>query len=451
MVASELEMNFKYPYSRIFFFIFLASFSVLSAADENAQNSSKIEAIKDVAPEEIKTIAPDTTRMILNKFKNTNPTAREYRLGKVSEAYTEDNNNPGLKLERMWTSDQATLLEVVGLPRPNQTYSAIISPDTLALVNMRTMNSSRLLEYDGATQLLDKRGVKAIGLKPNETMYLLMQSADIKTPVSLDYIGWDGKSSKYFDKIDPMFRERYDDYYRAASAIGATPEQMKDFLVEFANEDPDKRAPQVFLALINKMRAQNTFEGYYTAYLLLKDVNDAKAAFKLAKTEEHFYKIENIAVASLADKSRLLDLSISTNPSSTSSDEARCWMFCLYKFNARRSVSGNITLKAKSKNTPIKLKMGTYKVTLVSELKAPVRFVRESKWLGDADKNASNTETRTHTLILSPPNYSATIPADFGSILVAFFERGSAGGNSGQWATGDGALKVKFKSMELVQ
>ena len=403
------------------------------------------------APEELKTIEADTTRAILKQFKIDNPDAREHKLGLVSEAFTEDPSNPALKLERMWVGGKGTLLEVTGLRRVGQPNSAAIAPHTLRLVNLKTQLSAKLLDVDGVQQVLDRRGGKVLLLKASDTMYLLMEPVDDLQAMSLSYIGWDNNEAKYFDRIDPRFKERYDAAYKLASSTGATPEQMKDFLVEFAKQDPDKKAPVVFLALINKMRAQNTFEGYYQAYLLIKDPADAKAAYKLVKTDNHRSKMEAIAVATLADKSRMLDMNLQVYPSSTNTSEGSCWFACKYNFSADRRVSGTLTISAKQSNTPIKLKTGTYKVTVSTELTLPRWGIQKSAWLGSFDKQSDEVSRGSVTVTLSPPNYSATVPINFGAMQIAFVQRGSAGGATIYWATGDAQVSARFKSMELIK
>lgn len=60
------------------------------------------------------------------------------------------------------------------------------------------------------------------------------------------------------------------------------------------------------------MLAQDSFKGFYHAYLLLQDPKDAEAASRLVRTDEHRRMMENVTVASLVDKSRLLDLDPTT-------------------------------------------------------------------------------------------------------------------------------------------
>lgn len=436
----------------------VAAQSVSQVKDE----SKATEPVKEpVAEEVLQTIPADTTRAILKQFKIDNPDAREHSLGLISEAFTEDASNPALKLERMWVGGKGTLLEITGLQRIGQSNSAAIAPETLRLVNLKTYQTAKLIAVDGVQQILDKRGGKVLLLKARDTMYLQMEPADDLQAMSLNYTGWDNREAKYFDRIDPRFRERYETAFKSASGTGATPEQMKDFLVEFVKQDPDKKAPVVFLALINKMRAQNTFEGYYQAYLLIKDPADAKAAYKLVRTDEHRTKMEAIAVTTLADKSRLLDMNLQMNPSSTKTSESDCSVggllglfgirACKYNFTANRSINGFLTVQAKQKGSPIKLSMGTYKVTFNKELTLPRWGIQESNYLGNFNRRSDEKIIEQISVILSPPNYVASLPIGFGSLDVVFFQRGVVGGYTTYYADGDAQATIRFKSMELIK
>lgn len=414
----------------------------VSSATENSDSAA--------TNEDLQTIAADTSRAIVRQFKADNPDAREHKLEIVSEAFTEDKSNPALKLERIWAGGRGTLLEVTGLPRQGQPNSAAIAPESLRLTNLKTGQAASLLAFEGVAQVLDQRGGKALLLKAGDTMYLLMGPVDDSQPMSLDYTGWDYRKAKYFDRIDPRFRERYDAAHKLASSQNATPEQMKDFLVEFGNYDPDKKAPQVFLALINKMRAQNTFEGYYQSYLLIKDPEDARKASLTARTDEHRSKLEHMAVATLTDKNRLFDFDLRLTPSTTSSSEGSCWIACNYNFKASRPVAGQLNIRLQP-TSPIKLKQATYKVIFTAQIYMPRRKIRQSSWLGNYDGSDDISYAQDISIIVLPPNYIANAAVQLGSLDVAFFQRGSAGGYEGAYATSNASVQLKLKSVELIK
>ncbi len=420
-------------------------------ANEPTGKTAAIGAVIQESEAEAMQILPaDKSRAILRQFKANNPDAREHKLVLVSEAFIEDESNPALKLDRMWVGSKSTLLEITGLVRRGQPNSAAIAPETLRLTNLKTGQAAAFLAAEGVEQVLDRRGGKALLLKAGDTMYLQMEPIDDVQPMSLDYTGWDNRPAKYFDRIDPRFRERYDAAHKLASDPNAMPEQMKDFLVEFGKYDPDKKAPQVFIALINKMRTQNTFEGYYQAYLLIKDPEDARKASLMARSDEHRSKLEHMAVATLTDKNRLFDFDLRLASASTSSREGRCWMACSYNFTASRPVTGQLNVRLQP-SSPIKLKQATYKVIFVAQVHMPRRKIRQSRWLGNYDGPDDISYTREISAVVSSPNYTANVDVQIGNLDVAFFQRGSAGGYEGAYATSNASIQLRLKTVELIK
>ncbi|MEW5995497.1 MAG: hypothetical protein AB1744_14030, partial [Candidatus Zixiibacteriota bacterium] len=309
-----------------------------------------------------------------------------------------------------------------------------------------TGTTRSLRAFSGGQELRDPKGGSAILVRPGDTVYLLFEPVDDAHPFKLKHFLESGGSYDYFGALDPRFRERYDDAYAKAT----TPEGMKDFIVTFARNDPDGRVPQVFLKLIQLMRAQDTFEGYYTAYLLLQDPNDLRLASRLARTVEHQTKIEHMAIATLADKSRLLSLSVTPKSASTSENEGGCFLFCRYNFTATRPVEGTISVGL-SPRPPIKLRHGRYRVTFNASFHLPRSENRRSNYMGNYDGPDDQSASRDIVVELRPPDYKATANYSLGNATIAFFQRGSAGGYEAHWATGNATVTVSFKSMELMQ
>lgn len=411
-----------------------------------AQTVDRQKTVDGEADDEFERIEADTSKKLLREFRGQNPNAREHKLERMSMGYEEDSESPALRLDNVWVGSKSTLFEITGLPRKGKPNSAVLRRDTLRVSYGKGVETA-LVASEGTTELRDRKGGSALIVNPGDKVYLLFDAIDDARPFTLFHMNRDGNKTIYFDDVDPRFRERYD----AAFSQATTPDGMKDFLVEFARNDPDKRAPKVFTKLILEMRAQKSFEGYYTTYLLLEDVADAKQAQRLATTEEHKRKLEHIAVTALADKSRLLGFDVRLNPGSTSSGEGRCIWLCRYNFSGTRAVSGTLTVKAKLTGaSPIRLRYGRYKVTFASRMTTPVHFERRSKWLGNASTDEDVVSNQTFTVTLSPPDYEATIPIAFGTVNVAWFERGSQGGWEARWATGDPQISMAFRSMELL-
>ncbi len=392
----------------------------------------------------------ESGEQLLKQFLRDNPRARQHKLGLVSEAFTEDPSNPALRLERVFVGSKGTLLEIVGLNRVGRPDSAVIAYSSLRLIDFEK-NEHSPLAFKGVGTVRDKHGEVALVVRPGERLYLLMPAIDDFRPFALAYMGADLQFSRYFDEIDPRYRERYDTLAARALSSTATPEQMRDFLVEFARDDPERKAPQVFLALINKMRAQNSFEGFYSAYLLIQDPSDAKAAFRLSRTDAQRAQMENIAVATLVDASRLFDMQFQVMPGSTSSGEGQCMLPCSSNFRASRVFGGSVALKVRAADAPIKLRHGSYKVTFDTELIVPRWLLRDSALHGKADQRSDDIRKGKVTLTLRPPDYSAAVNFEFGKFDIALFERGAGGGYTAYWADGEARATVKMRSVELAE
>jgi len=240
-----------------------------------------------VAPaneQSVETIAPDTRRELLIKFKEQNPQAREHSLNMPMNAYANSSEAPGLRLKRMWVGEGGTLLEIEGLSVPGRPGSAVIRQDTFELMSDKGPRAT-LQAAEGVTQLKDRRGGSALVVKAGDTLLALFGPVDDARPLRLQHTTHNGKPYVYFENIFPRFRERYDAAYLAAVAQQARPEAMRDFLVDFAQNDPDNRARGVFLKLLTAMRAQNSFEGFNAAHGLTQDEADLQRMKTLAKTE----------------------------------------------------------------------------------------------------------------------------------------------------------------------
>ena len=391
--------------------------------------------------------APDSRRELLTKFQALNPGAREHVLNLSMNAYTNTEAAPGLKLRRLWVGASNTLVEIEGLPVAGSKASAVIRQDTFAIRHAKGL--SELQSVEGVSMVKDRRSGNALVVKPGEVMLALFGPVDDYRPMRVQHTPPTGQVFVYFDNIDPRFGERYRAAYQTAAAASATPEQMKDFLVEFAENDPDKKAQEIFLKLIMAMRGQNTFEGYYNAYLLIQDPEDARKASQLVRNDEHRAKMEHVAVATLVDKNRLFDFDLQLNRSPTSTYEGSCLFFCRYNFTASRAIQGRATVAFRP-TSPIKLKLAKYKVTLSAEVFMPRHKVRASSWLGNYNGSDDVVLKNAIEVVVMPPSYTATIPVDIGTLPVAFFQRGSAGGYEGIWATSDARISVQIKSVELV-
>lgn len=189
----------------------------------------------------------------------------------------------------MWVGTNAILLELTGLARKGKSLSAVMRRDTLRIKNSKG-ETAELIAFEGVTELRDRRSGSALVVNPSDTLYLLFGKLDDYFAYSLSHVNRDGKESIYFDRIDPRFRERYDAMHVAAT----TPLAMKEFVVEFASNDPDKRVFRIFSKLLGEMRAQGSFEGHYAAYRLIGEPKDYAAMQRSASTVDQKALIQSI-------------------------------------------------------------------------------------------------------------------------------------------------------------
>jgi len=248
-------------------------------------------------------------KAVIEKIKAESPNTREWTLEKSSEAYEEDHGNPALKLEKMWGNDKGTVLRLSGLPRNRSPYSAVLDIQSLRLFNLNSKKYSKYIVHMGGVELTGQgrnagdAATKMVQLKPGESLYVFFEPIEDIDPHSLRYKNWLGGEDSYFDKIDPRFTERYDQLYAKASRKDAQIADVKDFLLQFARNDPNSRVKPVFINLIQRLHSQGTFDGYYQSYLLIKDPADAAAAKAKASTPEQQSKI----AAAVAEEQRKQD------------------------------------------------------------------------------------------------------------------------------------------------
>ncbi len=407
---------------------------------------AQAEANRPVEADDLEVIEAGPGQALRSRFLAENPDARQH----VFDLSTSAAGSAGaaLRLTSIWAGRSGTLVQIAGLPRPGKPNSAVMRRDTLALRAAGfTAKSARLLEFAGAQELRDPRGGSAIVVKEGDTVYLLFEPIDDYQPFRLQHaLDGGGGVYDYFDKLDPRWRDRYDDAYRAATS----PEKMKDFIVAFARNDPDNRVREVFVRLIGLMRKQNTFEGYYNAYLLLQEPADLKQASRLARTNEHKAQIEHMAVATLVDKSRLIDFTLSPTRTSSESGEGGCWWGCKYNFSLLRPIKGSISVQLNPRS-PIKLTQGHYRLVLNATVFVPRVENRKSVWEGDYDGAHDQNSNKQIVIELHPPHYRASVNYELEAAYLGFFQRGSAGGYKAIWSTGDPKVTFSYQSMELIQ
>jgi hypothetical protein len=270
------------------------------AKEETGRSAYTHEFFEDVS--QLDRVEAVNTKEIVRQYLIRNPQHRKYSPHRVSTGYEDDESRPALRLDHVWVSDNEMLFAISGLPRKRNSLSAIMRRDTLQIKNSKG-EASFLRDFEGVTELRDRRGGSALVVSPGDILYLLFGKIDDFSAYTLFHVNRDGRTSTYFDAIDPRFRERYDSMFSAAT----TPDAMKDFLVEFSRNDPDGRVLPMFSRLISQMRSQNTFQAFRVAYTLLGEPRDYEAMKRTAVTGADRSILEKIEAEILAEAKRKED------------------------------------------------------------------------------------------------------------------------------------------------
>lgn len=421
--------------------LFLAPFSCLADDLVVGRKLAMSPMLEELDGSVLPSLPANAGKALLNQFLHTYPNARKHQFNQLSVGY--ENGGAALALKAMWVAEGGVLVEVEGLARSGRVNSSVIRRDTLVLSN--DIDSSELLAFSGAEELRDPRGGSAIVIKAGNTAYLQFEPFDDYSPFFMSY-HLDGYGDQLiFENIDPRFRERYDTMYKQAD----TPAKIKDFIVSFSKNDPDKRVREMFAKLIGMMRAQKTFEGFYNAYILIQDPHDLREASKLARNEEHKAQVENMAVVTLADKSRLFEIGLTPEATRSNSFEGGCWLFCKYNMTLARPIKGVLSVRLNPRS-PIRLRYGRYRVTFNATVEVPRIGHRRSGVLGDYDGRSNQLIEKAIAVDLEYPSYSAKVDYNLGAAELAFFQRGSSGGYEAHWSDADIRVTFTYGKMELI-
>jgi len=436
-------------------------FSALAALAQNVATQPPIvEVVPGVAlpasDDAMERIEAVKTRAIVERFNADNPGAPRVALNVLTTGFEDDASNPALKITQMWTGERGFLLELFGLPRQGKIASAVMRRDTLRIRGKKGA-TSELVDAEGVTELRDRKGGAALVVNPGDTLYLRFERVDDYWPFTLYHVNRNGSESVYFDAVDPRFRERYDAMFAAATSSMTTPDAMKDFLFEFAANDPDKRATGVFVRLIKAMRDQNSFEGFYSAYLLIQDPEDGVKASKLARTDEHRMKLEHLAITGLVDKNRLFDIDLTVSPSRAESREVgnQGWLVGLFTGSlgkemtrsAYRSIRGNLTIRIKA-TSPVKIRHGKY----VAKFRVTAAAPNVTAAAGFLVGGGGASEVKSSLVVsvaFDGASAQATQSFDLGELQVAYYDRGTMNGYTRKRLTGDIVVEASLVGVEI--
>lgn len=384
------------------------------------------------------------------KFLAAYPNARQHLLNMRMNAY-DDRTPAGLRLNSIWVAPDSTMVEFEGLPLDGGRPSAVIHEGTFALHGKSGV--ARLVAAEGVRRLKDRAGGDALVVQPGQKLLALFGAVDDFQPFAISHQPPGGQRFVYFQDIDPRFSERYARSAQKALAADATPEQMRDFIAEFANNDPQGKVREVFIKLLQKMRAQNTFEGSYTAYVLLREPSDARNAIRLARSDEHRASIEHMAVLTLEDKSRLVDFSfqVDTPKITTDYQEPRGGFWGMGKEVVREAIAAiSGVLRANLVNgRPIPLRFAAYDFKFRIRASAPQTGAQGGWFVSPPAPEVSTS--KVVTVRLGAGITTAVTPVDLGKLPIAYLDRGTSGGFTARWIKGDATLLVELISVEPVK
>ncbi len=197
------------------------------------------------------------------------------------------------------------------------------------------------------------------------------------------------------------------------------------------------------------LRTLNTFEGYSAAFDWSQSIDDAKAANKLAKTKPERIQLEHMALNLRPKKADAFDLNIHTILMGATTQQAPTYGWSSYN---RRSATTTVkaTINIKNDATVVPLKDGAYDVTINLTLSVPIRFMRRSVWLGNADENQVMTYTKTVVLRLNPPYYKESTSVAFDGVETTYKDLGDAGGTTERILNADPKIQGVITDVKAV-
>jgi hypothetical protein len=419
-----------------------------------AQTPSSVDSL----PAQAGNTRPDPTELVelgtrgelRAKFLAANPMARHHQLNMRMNAY-DDRTPAGLRLNSIWVAPEATMVEFEGLPIDGGRPSAVIHENTFVIQSKGRI--AALQAAEGVSRIKDRDGGDALLIQPGQKLLAIFGAIDDYHPFSISHRPRGLQEFVYFQGIDPRFSERYAQSAQKALATDATPEQMRDFIAEFAKNDPQGKVREVFVKLVQKMRAQNTFEGFYAAYSLLREPNDARAAIRLARSDEHRASIEHMAVLTLEDKSRLIDFSFQVDTPKITADfqEPRGGFWGMGKEvvrEAHAAVSG--VLRANLVNSrPIPLRFAAYDFKFRIRASAPQKGAQGGWFVSPPADEVS--ASKVVSVRLGAGSSTSATPVNVGKLPIAYLDRGTRGGFTARWLKGDAMLTVELISVEPVK
>lgn len=201
--------------------------------------------------------------------------------------------------------------------------------------------------------------------------------------------------------------------------------------------------------LIEENIKLDTFQGYLRAAQISGNPRYVTEHINLAKTTEDKKSLEQFTVLRTDDLNNFFDVDFKPKLGKSGiAHTEHMGFFALHSDAATKEISGILDI-SKSNKAPSNLSLGHYRLTINITMHLPSRFIRQSRWLGNADQKIDYTETTTVTADVSPPSMSASKSVNF-TVTTAGTKRGSMGGLDERSPTGEPTFVVDIVKAEVI-
>lgn len=186
--------------------------------------------------------------------------------------------------------------------------------------------------------------------------------------------------------------------------------------------------------LIAEYLKRNSFQGYLRATQISKNPNYVLEHKDLAKTKDEKKSLEQTLVI-YADPNEYFkaEFELKKQGEITKNHIKHLGVLADYSDEEKQSMTGILSVKPTEKADTLFF-LGTYNITVQITSHLPSHFQRQSKVLGDEDKQMDYTETQTTSIDVAPPTLSAEKQLDY-SVQIYLSEHGSMDGQEERKAT----------------
>lgn len=194
---------------------------------------------------------------------------------------------------------------------------------------------------------------------------------------------------------------------------------------EFATPELKRQATD---RLKRDYMARREFPPILRLYKLTQDVSLLQGGQGFVKSTDDRLALEQAAAAVTKSPGRLFDLDGHFERVSPEGNaKENMGVFANFTATVRQPLRGYLEIK-QNKASPLKLRYGTYQVTINLAWKAERLNTQRSTFLGNKNVQEPRSGSKMVTVRLSPPDYQGRVPFDFGAQEFGYFQSGSMGG-----------------------